>query len=209
MKLHVVSYFSAAALAAALAVPSFVASNAASAPVRAPEGPETYSIDVDHSTAMFRVKHMNCSFSYGRFNKMSGSFSLDEKNPAASSVEVEVQADSIDTNSEGRDKHLRSADFFSVKEFPTLSFKSKSVKKAGEHVFEVAGDLTIHGVTKPVTFQATHTGTASDPRAGERAGFEAVFAIQKADFGMKYGGASLGEEVKLTISLEGVKKKAK
>lgn len=198
----------AAAITAGALLAIFSPSPTVASP-RPADGATAYTIDAEHSSVLFRVKHLNCSYTYGRFNKFSGSFTLDEKAPASSSISMEVQADSVDTNSEGRDKHLRSTDFFSAKEFPTLSFVSTSVAKAGDHEFEVKGDMTIRGVKKPVTLKAVHTGKAKDPRAGERAGFEAIFTVQRGDFGVKYGAGAIGEDVQVTISVEGILQKAK
>jgi polyisoprenoid-binding protein YceI len=192
LAIPILASYSPAGARAAEAAPTAVAADA-------------YTVDPGHSAIFFRVKHLNVSNAYGRFNKLAGTFTLDDKKPEASSVEISVESESVDTNNPGRDKHLRSTDFFSAKEFPKITFKSTAVKKAGEHDFEVTGDLTIRGVTKPVTLKATHTGSASDPKAGSIAGFEAVFTVKRSDFGVKYGAGAIGEEVQITVSVEGGK----
>ncbi|MGH7149285.1 MAG: YceI family protein [Planctomycetota bacterium] len=166
---------------------------------------KTYKIDSVHSSALFRILHNNASYFYGRFTDISGTVVYDEANPAGSSVEVTIQADSVATGNGKRDEHLKSPDFFNAGEFPVLSFKSKGVKKgSGKGEFEVTGDLTIHGVTKPLTTKVVHTGTGQG-RGGEVAGFETTFTIKRTDFDMKHMVGPLGEEVQVTISLEGEK----
>lgn len=163
---------------------------------------KTYEIDSVHSSAIFRIKHFEASYFYGRFNDITGTVVHDEANPAGSSVEVTIKADSVMTGNGKRDEHLKSQDFFNAAEFPVLSFKSKGVKKgSGKGELEVTGDLTIHGVTKPLTTKVSHTGTGKG-RGGEVAGFETVFTIKRSDFDMKFMVGPLGDEVQVTISLE-------
>src|SRR5262245_22434708 len=173
----------------------------------APAAPaaKTYKIDPVHSSALFRIKHNNASYFHGRFTDIAGTFAYDEANPAGSSVEVTIKAESVWTGAGKRDQHLKSPDFFNAEEFPALAFKSKGVKKgSGKEELEVTGDLTIHGVTKPLTAKVTHTGTAQG-QGGEVAGFETVFTIKRTDFDMKNMVGMLGDEVQITISLEGGK----
>lgn len=168
---------------------------------------ETYKIDPVHSTAIFRIAHLTSSFVYGRFDDVGGTFTVDEQKPEDVKFDVSIKADSVDTNSAARDKHLKSADFFSVKEFPTLSFKSTAVKSAGGKKYDVTGDLTIHGVTKSVTVTIDFVGTAdgTQMKMGFRAGYEAHLSIKRSDFGMDKMVPMIGDEVQLTVSLEGVK----
>jgi polyisoprenoid-binding protein YceI len=187
-----------------LATPALLArdtNHRASAPPAADA--DTYIVDPVHSSVIFKVSHMNVSNFYGRFNDAGGTISIDTKNPAASSVDVQIVSESVDTHSEARDKHLRSADFFSVKEFPKISFKSKSVKKVDDHNYEIAGELTLRGVSKPLTVKAAQTGTGKNPQSGAASiGFETTFTVKRSDFGVKYGAGALGEEVQLTVALE-------
>lgn len=166
----------------------------------------TYQVDPGHSTILFRVKHLGVAWFHGRFNGFSGSFLFDEADPAKSSVQLEVDAASVDTNSQGRDDHLRSPDFFNVPQYPTIAFASTSVKKKDATTYEVTGDLEYHGKTNEVTFDAEFVGAADTPR-GSKAGFEAILTIRRSDFGdTKYiAEGGLGDEVRLTISLEGGK----
>jgi polyisoprenoid-binding protein YceI len=118
---------------------------------------------------------------------------------------MEVKIDSIDTANGDRDKHLKGPDFFNAKEFPTMAFKAKSMKAADEKTYEVTGDLTIHGVTKEVTVKLERLGTGKDPRSGKpRTGWETTFRINRSDFGMKFGIPAIGDEVLITVAVEGV-----
>lgn len=165
---------------------------------------DTYKIDGVHSTAIFRIKHMNTSYSYGRFNDISGKIVNDAANPAAGSVEIEIKADSIDTHNANRDGHLKSPDFLNTKQFPVITFKSKEIKKAGD-ALEVSGDFTLHGVTKPVTTKVVQTGTGKNPKGGELIGFETTFTIKRSDYGMNFMPGGLGDVVQITFASEAVK----
>jgi polyisoprenoid-binding protein YceI len=166
---------------------------------------ETYQADTVHSSVVFRVKHMNTSYAYGRFNDISGTFSLDKETPSQSKLDFVVKAASIDTASPKRDQHLKGPDFFNVVQYPTVSFKSKNVTASGEG-FDVTGDLTLHGTTKPVTVQVVPTGSGSGPM-GKIAGMETTFTIKRSDYGMKGMIPMLGDDVRITVSVEGVLKK--
>jgi polyisoprenoid-binding protein YceI len=165
-------------------------------------GPTVWKADPVHSSVVFRVKHSGVTHFYGRFNDISGSFALDEADPAKSSLQVEIKAESVDTGNPARDKHVKSPDFLSVKEFPTISFKSREVKQTGDGAYEIAGDLTLHGVTKGLTLKLQRTGSGKDARRNSRlAGFETVFAIQRSEFGMKFALEGVSDEVQLTVSV--------
>lgn len=166
---------------------------------------ETFTIDPVHSSLLFRVKHFNVGYIYGRFNRFSGSFSFDEKTPADCKLEMEVPIDSLDTANADRDKHLKGPDFFNAKEFATMSFKATSMKASDEKNYEVTGDLTIHGVSKQVTVKLERLGTAKDPRSGKpRSGWETTFTIKRSDFGMKIGIPLVSDEVRIIVAMEGV-----
>jgi len=167
----------------------------------AAQAAETYAVDKIHSQVQFKVQHKGAGFVFGRFNDFSGSFTIDPKKPANSSVELTVQAGSVDTGFAKRDQHLASPDFFNAKQFPTITFKSKQVKVTGKQTAQVTGDLTLLGKTRPVTAQVRHTGTS-----GDLAGFEASFKIKRSDWGMKFMVGPLGDEVELTVAVEGGKK---
>jgi polyisoprenoid-binding protein YceI len=166
---------------------------------------DTYKVDAVHSTVLFKIKHMNASYSYGRFNAIEGAFALDEKDPSKCSFNVNLKVDSVDTANPGRDGHLKGPDFFNAKQFPTISFKSKSVASAGKGVFDVTGDLTLHGVTKSVKVAVEPTGASKDPRGRAIAGVEGSFRIKRSEFGMSGMLAGIGDDVLITISLEGGK----
>lgn len=175
----------------------------AAAPAPPPSAaPETLEIDPVHSTVIFKIKHMGVSYVFGRFDDVSGKIAFDEAKPEASSVEVTVKTDSIDTNAPKRDAHLKSDSFFNVKEFPTATFKSKSVAKAGDRGYKVAGDLTLHGVTKSVTVEMEQVGTSDDPKGGRKAGFYGELKVKRSDFGITYMPDGLGEDVAIMISVE-------
>lgn len=176
----------------------------AAAPAATADG--AFAVDAVHSSVFFKIKHMNVANFYGRFNKVSGSFLLNKESPESSSLELTIDTTSVDSNNKGRDDHLKGNDFFAVKEFPTSTFKSTAVKKTGEGVYEVTGDLTLRGTTKPVTAIVTDTGSAAGRKGGTVAGMEAVVTIKRSEFGVSFmSGAGLSEEVTLTVSLEGKK----
>jgi polyisoprenoid-binding protein YceI len=170
---------------------------------------ENYQVDPVHASLIFRAKHVNVGIFYGRFNAIAGQFTLDEANPSKSSFNFEVQTASVDTQQEKRDAHLKSPDFFNVKQYPTITFKSTAVKKGEQtNVLEVTGDLTFHGVTKSVTVPVEVTGRGEFPKGTQRAGVESVFTIKMSDFDVKgipgMPGA-VGDDVRLMFAAEGVK----
>lgn len=157
-----------------------------------------YKVDAVHSSVFFRIRHAT-SFFYGRFNQVSGSFDLNA-DPAKSSLDITVKTDSIDSNNAKRDQHLKSQDFFSATEFPAITFKGKEFKKSADNKWEVKGDLTLHGVTKPVTV------AVEDTSAGAGGGLEAKFTIKRSDYGMGFmSDKGLGDEVTVMVGLEGKK----
>lgn len=162
----------------------------------------SYNIDGVHSSVMFRVKHLGVSYSYGRFNKIKGTIVFDEKAPEKSSIEAEIDTESVDTNNGGRDKHLKSPDFLNTKQFPAITFKSSAVKKSKDREYEITGDFTLHGVTKKITVKAEHVGSAKDPRAGAITGFDLVFQIKRSDYDMKYGMEGIGDDVTIHAGIE-------
>ena len=167
----------------------------------------TLAIDRSHSEVAFQVRHL-LSKVRGRFADFAGTIDFDEVAPQNSRVNVVIQAASIDTAEGDRDKHLRSADFFEVEKYPTLSFTSTSVSPRGANAYEVVGDLTIHGVTKQVTLPATFLGKAQDPWGNEKVGFEAELTLNRKDFGLLWnaaletGGFLVGDDVKVMLSIQ-------
>ena len=167
---------------------------------------DTYQVDPEHSTLIFRVKHLGAGWAYGRINQPTGSVTIDGQNPANSTFQIEADAAKIDTANAKRDDHLRGPDFFSAKQFPKLSFKSTGVSKAGDDKYAVAGDLTIRGVTRPVTVELQHVGTVDDRGGGKRTGFEGTFTIKRSDFGVNYMPEGLGDEVRVIVSFEATRR---
>jgi polyisoprenoid-binding protein YceI len=173
------------------------------APAPAPAG--SYKIDAAHSGAFFEVGHMGgISRFMARFNDIAGDLVVDT--PEKSKISVTIKTDSIDSNHEGLDKHLKSPDFFNAVQFPTLTFTSTAVKLDGNGEGSVAGNLTLHGVTKPVTFKLKQIGSGKGMKGEQRVGYVATSTIKRTDFGMGYGvpGAAT-DDVDLRINIEGVK----
>ncbi|MEP6859494.1 MAG: YceI family protein [Deltaproteobacteria bacterium] len=166
-----------------------------------------WNIDGSHSTAEFSVRHLMITNVKGRFGTLSGTVVYDPEKPEASQIDVTIDATSIDTRDEKRDAHLRSPDFFDTEKFPTVTFKSTSVKKTDDG-FAATGDLTIHGVTKPVTLEVeTPSAQSKDPWGNTRIGASATTKINRKDFGLNWnaaleaGGVLVGEQVKISIEV--------
>ncbi|MBC8954679.1 YceI family protein [Xenorhabdus sp. PB62.4] len=168
-----------------------------------------YKIDTagQHAFIEFRIQHLGISWLYGGFRKFDGKFTFDAQNPAADKVNVIIKTNSVDTNHAERDKHLRSPDFLNTEKYPEAKFTSTEVKKTGEN-YTIIGDLTLNGITKPVTLNAKLTGEGNDPWGGYRAGFEANGKIKLKDFNIKGDLGPKSQEVELVISVEGVREKA-
>ena len=166
---------------------------------------ETYKLDPAHTSIVFRVKHLGISYVFGRFNGPTGSIVFDESAPSKSAVDMQAETKNVDTAVEKRDTHLKSPDFFNAGEYPLVSFKSKSVKKLGEHTYEVSGDLTLLGKTRPITVEVHATGAGKDPWGNFRRGFETSFSINRSDFGMDFMMGGVSDEVNLTVSVEGIR----
>ena len=167
-----------------------------------------YKIDKEgqHAFVNFRIQHLGYSWLYGTFKDFDGTFTFDEKNPAADKVNVTINTNSVETNHAERDKHLRSAEFLNVAKFPQATFASTAVKKEGD-ALDITGDLTLNGVTKPVTLKAKLIGQGDDPWGGVRAGFEAAGKIKLKDYNITTDLGPASQDVDLIISVEGVRKK--
>ena len=168
---------------------------------------EVYNIDTkgQHAFIEFRIKHLGYSWLYGRFNEFGGNFLLDRDNPANSSVTVEIDTASVDTNHAERDKHLRSKDFLNVDVHPKATFVSTAVEPAGENIGVIKGNLTLNGVTKPVEIAVEEIGHGPDPWGGYRAGFHGTTTLTLADFDIDYDLGPAARTVELTLSIEGVR----
>ena len=182
------------ALSLALLLPALAAAEVA-----------VYKVDAGHSGVNFTIRHFVTN-TPGRFKDFDGTIKYDKQSPAASSVEFTIKTPSIDTDNDDRDNHLRGGDFFEVEKFPTMTFVSKKVAAKDADTLEVTGDLTIKGVTKPITIPVDVLGTAKTPN-GEKAGFETSFTVNRKDYGINWNrvmdsGAVLGDDVKVTISIE-------
>jgi len=172
----------------------------------------TWEIDPAHSVAQFSVRHMMVSNVRGEFGKMSGWVNLDDKDVGHSTTEVTIDTTTISTREANRDKHLKSPDFFDVEKYPTMTFKSTSFKKVGPEKYKVAGDLTLHGVTKPVVLDVAAPDAVSKLQGSERRGATATATLNRKDFGLVWnkplesGGVLVGDEVVITVDVELVKK---
>jgi polyisoprenoid-binding protein YceI len=174
-----------------------------SAPVLAAE---TYQLDPVHSSVVFRVKHLGVAYVYGRFNNPAGQLVFDEKMPSNSSIDMSVNVADVDTAHGKRDTHLKSPDFFNAESFPRITFKSGSFKKTGIDTYAVSGDLTLLGVTRPLTVVARQTGAGKDPWGGFRRGFATSFSVNRSDFGMDFMLSGVSNEVEVQVSVEAVRK---
>jgi polyisoprenoid-binding protein YceI len=167
------------------------------------------TIDKTHSEAFFQVRHLLTKVR-GRFRDFSGTIDFDEKQPEKASVTFTIQTASIDTDTADRDTHLRSADFFDVEKYPTITFQSTRVTKTSSDSYAVTGNLQIHGVTREVTIPTTYLGSAKDPWGNLRGGFEAETTINRKDFGLNWntaletGGFLVGDDVKITFNIQAV-----
>lgn len=169
---------------------------------------DVYQVDPSHASVVFKVSHMDFSNVYGLIGGAEGKITVDEKAPEKSTFEVTVKPDTLTTLDKKRDEHLRGPDFFNVKQFPTITLKSKSIKKNGADKLDVTADLTLRGITKPITFTFKRMKTGKDPWGNSRMGGETVFKFKRTDFGMNYMSkpGEVGDEVEMMISLEGMKK---
>ncbi len=173
-----------------------------------------YTFDPAHTQAGFSVKHMMVTTVHGRFGKVSGTLSYDAKNPKASTVEAILETASISTDNEKRDAHLKSPDFFDAEKNPTVTFKSSKVETAGKNKLKVTGDLTMHGITKPVVLDVEGpTAPVKDPYGNEKIGATASTKVSRKEFGLNWnkaleaGGVMVGDEVTITLELEAAAKK--
>jgi polyisoprenoid-binding protein YceI len=167
---------------------------------------DSYALDPVHSFATFRIKHMQVSWSYGRINAPEGTVEYDAAAPEKTSFNLTLKTANIDTGVAARDGHLKSPSFFNAKEFPTITFVSKSAKKIDDTTLEVTGDLTIHGVTKSVTAKVELSGTGKDMKGNPLVGFETTLEIKRSDYGMTELIPAAGDEVRIIFALEAGKK---
>jgi polyisoprenoid-binding protein YceI len=166
---------------------------------------DVYQIDPEHSSVLFRIKHLAISNVYGKFTDFQGTLKIDLENPKNNSIDAFILSKSIDTDTPKRDDHVRSPEFLNVEIFPKVSFHSKSWKQIDTDLFEVTGDLTLHGVTQPLTVKLALIGAAKDPWGGYRIGFETSFSIKRTDFKMGEMLEAVGNKVKITVAIEAIR----
>ncbi|MBX3025177.1 YceI family protein [bacterium] len=188
------------ALALLLAAPAFA-------------GTATWQIDPDHSSAQFAIKHLMVSTVRGTIGPVTGTVTIDDGDLTKSSVTASIDAKGIDTRNQKRDDHLRSPEFFDVATFPAITFTSTAIEKAGDGAYAVRGDLTLHGVTKPVTLKVEGSPTPMrDPFGNTKLGGTATTRINRKDFGLNWskaldgGGVVVGDDVDVTLDIELIKK---
>lgn len=165
-----------------------------------------YLIDTEkaHAFIQFRIKHLGYSWLLGRFNDFDGSFSYDEADPAASRVEVTIRTASIDSNHAERDKHLRGKEFLDVDKFPQATFVSTGFMENEDKSAVLTGNLTLHGVTRPVSIAVKPVGHGPDPWGGKRRGFEGAITLKLADYNIDFDLGPAAREVELFLSVEGI-----
>ncbi len=186
-----------------------VASNNAIEPAEVSVAPGSYGVDSTHSSVIFRIKHAGVTNFYGRFNKLTGSWTFDPDDLSTASFNFEIDNASVVTGAARRDNHIKNPDFFNVKQFPTTSFKSTKLEAASGGMYTLTGDLTLHGETHPVTATLEFMGEGSF-QGHDLASFEATFEFNRRDFGMTTFGAAdgsdsgvLGNTIKIIVSVEG------
>jgi polyisoprenoid-binding protein YceI len=177
--------------------------------------PTTYEIDPAHSHVSFSIRHLMISNVRGTFSGVKGPIVFDPENLAASSVKVEIDVNTVSTLDPKRDEHLKSADFFDAAKYPTMTFVNKKIEKKGDDEYKITGDLTIHGVTKEVTFEVAEVSPeTTDPWGNIRVGATAKGKINRKDFGLEWnapletGGVLVGNDVKIEMEIQAVKAKS-
>jgi polyisoprenoid-binding protein YceI len=171
----------------------------------------SWTIDSSHSQVNFSARHMGIMTVRGHFNDIQATIDFNQDDFTASSVEASINAASLVTNDAKRDEHLRSADFLDVEKYPTITFKSAKIERAEHDRYRMTGDLTIHGVTRPVTLDVVYSGQIKDPWGNARAGFSAETTIRRSDWGISFnavletGGLVVSDEVKIALDVEAVK----
>ncbi|MEM1081060.1 MAG: YceI family protein [Pseudomonadota bacterium] len=181
--------------------------SAVSTGVHASESVEHYAIDVRgaHAFVQFRIPHLGFSWLYGRFNEFDGSFTYNTEDPSKSTVTIEIQTASIDSNHERRDNHLRNEDFLHVEQHPTASFTSTAFEPLGDDRYRLVGDLTLMGVTDSVEIDVEQIGAGTDPWGGYRRGFEGQTTLTLADWGIDYNLGPSSTEVEMILTIEGIR----
>ena len=165
---------------------------------------ETFQVNPIESFVLFKVNRLGIAYVYGRFTGgVSGTITNDPAAPDKSKVDLEVKTDTLDTGYAQRDKDIKSPDFLNAKQFPLITFKSTSVQKVNDQQYTVTGDLTFHGVTKPLTVQANVGGQGKSPKGESLIGAEVHFALKRSEYGVNYGMPGIGDDVELTVAVTG------
>lgn len=168
-----------------------------------PASAEKFILDKPHTQIIFKVNHMGFSHSYGKFTDYKGEINFDETDPAKSNADVTIQTASLDLDDDKWNEHMKSKDFFDVEQFPTMTFESTGIEKTGDKTANITGDLTLLGVTKPVTLAVQQNNMGKHPMKNVSAtGFSASGKIKRSDFGMKGGIPMVGDEVDIIIEVE-------
>jgi polyisoprenoid-binding protein YceI len=171
---------------------------------------DTYILDVDHTNVLFFVNHLGFSTMEGEFDDVQGRFVFDQEDVTKSTVEVTIQAASVDTDVEALDDHLRGPDFFDVKQFPEITFKSRKIEKTGDNTGRMTGDLTLHGVTGSVVLDIKFNRAGVHPTTKNFvAGFSATTSLKRSDYGIVYGTPYVGDQVDIRLEIEGLRQDTK
>lgn len=194
MKLRLIGFLTCAVCLAGFASP-------------AAQAADEYALDGAHTAVYFRIAHGEFSETYGRFNNVSGTMTVDAADTSKSSLQVTIKADSIDTGNTKRDDHLRAPDFLNVKQFPAITFKSTSVSGKTPGELEVQGEFTMHGVTKPITLKLKGGKVGEFPPGVIRTGYSTHLDLKRSDFGIEKFVGMIGDEVHIAISFEATRKK--
>tara|TARA_X000001036_G_scaffold279615_1_gene259722 strand:- start:159 stop:755 length:597 start_codon:yes stop_codon:yes gene_type:complete len=185
---------------------TLLAISAITAPFTAQAAVENYIIEKPHTQILFFANHLGFSHSLGKFTDHEGTLKFDTENPAQSSVEITIPTSSLTLNDEKWDAHLKNADFFNVEEHPNMTFKSTAIEVTGEKTAKITGDLTLLGVTKPVTLDTTFNHAGKHAFSGKYvAGFSATANIKRSEFGMKYGLPLIGDDVEIRLEVEAIR----
>jgi polyisoprenoid-binding protein YceI len=172
---------------------------------------ETWQIDPVHSYLQFHIRHFVVSKVHGRFTQWGGTIQFDGQQPTSSKVDIQIDANSLDTGDARRDGHLKTADFFDTEKHPQITFQSTEIEPAGANEYRVTGDLTIRGVSKPVTLDVEYGGELKDPWGNQRSGFSIKGSFDRRDFGLTFnqtlegGGPALGDKIEMVADLEATK----
>ena len=167
---------------------------------------DRFVLDPTHSFIQFSISHLGVSLLQGRFNQMEGEFFYDEKQPEASKINVQVKTASVDSNHAERDKHIRNEDFLNVDKYPTASFVSRGFKPLADGKSQLTGDLTLHGVTRPVVVDVIFIGAGEDPWGGYRRGYRGTTTIKRSNYNMSYDLGPMADSMVLDFFIEGIRK---